>query len=65
MAQVRLTIAGVCRDMISKGKTDQEIWRKISRQFDLDDSKKTYPAWYRREMARKQKATHGSRRKAA
>jgi hypothetical protein len=47
------TISTVARDMILDGKTDQEVWAALVEQFNLDDSKKHYPTWYRCEMKRK------------
>jgi hypothetical protein len=48
-----VTTSSVARAMILDGKTNQEVWAAIKRQFGLDDSKKHYPTWYRCEMGRK------------
>ena len=47
------SISSVARAMILDGKTNQEVWAAIKEQFNLDDSKKHYPTWYRCEMSRK------------
>lgn len=47
------TCSAVARDLIRAGKTNQEVWDIISVQFQLDDKKRLYPAWYRRELRNK------------
>lgn len=46
-------VSQVARDLIRAGKSNQEVWTAIKAQFNLDDSKKHYPTWYRCEMKRK------------
>lgn len=46
------SISGTARRLISEGHTNQEVWAVLKQQFDLDDSKKHYPTWYRCEMKR-------------
>lgn len=48
----RRTIRGVCREMIMKGYSNSEIWAVIKPEFNMPDSHKHYPAWYRNEMRR-------------
>jgi hypothetical protein len=45
-------ISATARELILAGKTNQEVWEVLKQQFDLDDSKKHYPTWYRCEMKR-------------
>ncbi len=45
-------ISSTARELILSGKTNQEVWEALKHQFDLDDSKKHYPTWYRCEMKR-------------
>lgn len=45
-------ISATARELILSGKTNQEVWEVLKQQFDLDDSKKHYPTWYRCEMKR-------------
>ena len=55
-AKVKAKRAGVsqmARDLILAGKTNQEVWDIIKPAFNLDDSKKHYPTWYRCELKRK------------
>ncbi len=49
----RTGISATARALILAGKTNQEVWAELKQQFDLDDSKKHYPTWYRCEMKRK------------
>lgn len=49
----RTGISATARSLILAGKTNQEVWAELKQQFDLDDSKKHYPTWYRCEMKRK------------
>lgn len=49
----RAGISQLARDLILGGKTNQEVWDVLKQQFNLDDSKKHYPTWYRCEMKRK------------
>ncbi len=45
-------ISATARELILSGKTNQEVWEALKQQFNLDDSKKHYPTWYRCEMKR-------------
>lgn len=45
-------ISSTARELILAGKTNQEVWEALKQQFNLDDSKKHYPTWYRCEMKR-------------
>lgn len=45
-------ISATARELILAGKTNQEVWEALKQQFNLDDSKKHYPTWYRCEMKR-------------
>ncbi len=44
------SVSFVARSLIMAGKTNQEVWDAISVEFQLGDSKRLYPAWYRREL---------------
>jgi hypothetical protein len=48
----KLGISATARELILSGKTNQEVWETLKQQFNLDDSKKHYPTWYRCEMKR-------------
>ena len=45
-------ISATARKLILSGKTNQEVWEALKQQFNLDDSKRHYPTWYRCEMKR-------------
>ena len=45
-------ISVTAHELILSGKTNQEVWEVLKQQFNLDDSKKHYPTWYRCEMKR-------------
>jgi hypothetical protein len=47
------TVSSVARELIVAGKTNDEVWSALQKEFKLDDSKKSYPAWYRRECKAK------------
>lgn len=47
------TVSTAARELIVAGKTNLEVWAIIQKEFDLDDSKKSYPAWYRSDCKRK------------
>lgn len=49
----KVTVASEIRRMVKLDKSNGEIWAVIQPQFDLPDSKKWYPSWYRSEMKRK------------
>lgn len=49
----KIGVSAVARDLILDGKTNQEVWAVLKQQFNLDDTKKHYPTWYRCEMKRK------------
>lgn len=48
----KLGISATARELILSGKTNQEVWEILKQQFNLDDSKRHYPTWYRCEMKR-------------
>lgn len=49
----RTTCSSVAKELILAGKTNQEVWDVISKQFKLDATKKHYPTWYRCQLKRK------------
>lgn len=48
----KMGISATARELILAGKTNQEVWEALKQQFNLDDSKRHYPTWYRCEMKR-------------
>ncbi len=48
----KMGTSATARELILSGKTNQEVWEVLKQQFNLDDSKKHYPTWYRCEMKR-------------
>ena len=48
----RVTVSSRARDLIRDGQTNEEVWAVLQAEFNLDDSKKHYPGWYRAAMAR-------------
>ena len=44
------SVSSVMRELILAGKSNTEIFALCQQRFGLDDSKKGYPAWYRREL---------------
>lgn len=49
----RRTASSVIRGLIEDGLSNKEIWEKVKGEFNLDEAKRSYPAWYRSEMRRK------------
>lgn len=47
------TVSSVARQLIVAGKDNDEVWAALKKEFHLDDAKKSYPAWYRRECKAK------------
>lgn len=47
------TVTSVARELIVAGKTNDEVWDALVKEFKLDDSKKSYPAWYRRDCKKR------------
>ena len=46
--------AQMFKDLIMEGKmTDDQIFAKVQKAFDLDDNKRSYVAWYRNDLAKK------------
>lgn len=48
----KVTVSSMARDMIARGKTNEQVWDALKSNFKLDDSKKHYPSWYRAAMKR-------------
>jgi hypothetical protein len=48
----RTSCSSVAKELILAGKTNQEVWDVISKQFKLDATKKHYPTWYRCQLKR-------------
>lgn len=44
------TCSAVARTLIREGKTNEEVWNIIKVEFNLDDKKRGYPAWYRFQL---------------
>ncbi len=55
-SSTRSTVSSTTRALIRAGKTNAEVWEIIKSQFNLDDSKRHYPSWYRSEMKRTARA---------
>lgn len=47
-----VTVSDTIRRLIEGGKTNKEIWDVVQAEFNLDDKKRHYPAWYRAQMRR-------------
>src|SRR5579863_2437070 len=45
-AKDKRTVTSVARELIIAGKTNEEVWDALVKEFKLDDGKKSYPAWY-------------------
>jgi len=46
--------AQMFKDLILEGKlTDDQIFAKVQKAFGLDDNKRSYVAWYRKDMVKK------------
>lgn len=50
---VKTTASSEIRRLILDGLGNSEIWKIVQPQFNLGDAKKSYPAWYRRDMNKK------------
>jgi len=55
--EARITVSSVARELILAGKTNKEVFQALAEQFDLDDSKKHYPSWYRSQLVRRGEIT--------
>jgi hypothetical protein len=51
----RISVSSVAESLILAGKTNAEVWTAIKEQFKLDDTKKSYPTWYRCRLKRQGK----------
>ena len=49
----RRSVSSAARELIVAGKTNEEVWKALQKEFDLPDSKKSYAAWYRADCKRK------------
>jgi DNA-binding MarR family transcriptional regulator len=56
----RLTVSRVARELILAGLSNEDVFKQLQAQFKLGDNKKSYPAWYRADLAR-----HGKLKPAA
>ena len=46
------TVSSRARELILAGKKNADVFATLKAEFNLDDSKKHYPSWYRSEMRR-------------
>lgn len=53
----RVSVASTARALIAAGKTNEEVFAVLQKDFALPESKKHYPSWYRSEMKRNAAAT--------
>ena len=44
------SVSAAMRRLILAGKTNDEVWAEVKKSHKLDDSKKSYPAWYRNQL---------------
>lgn len=44
------TVSTTMRRLLREGKTNAEIWEICKVKFNLPETKRGYPAWYRREL---------------
>lgn len=51
--EAKRTVSSVARELIVAGKTNDEVWEALVKEFKLGDEKKSYPAWYRRDCIKK------------
>ena len=51
--EAKRTVTSVARELIVAGKTNAEVWEVLKTEFKLDDGKKSYPAWYRRDCVKR------------
>ena len=58
------TIAATCRELISAGKDNQQIFKTLQKKFGVSDDKRHYPQWYRREMERQAEEAKASPRRS-
>jgi len=50
----RNTAAQMFKDLIMEGKlTDDQIFAKVQKEFNLDDNKRSYVKWYRNDLNKK------------
>ena len=49
---IHVSVSQTARSLILEGWTNKEIWEELKSAFNLSDSKKNYPSWYRAEMKR-------------
>ena len=47
-----VTFAARCRELISQGLTNAEVWAIIQPEYNSPDKCKSHPAWYRNQMKR-------------
>jgi hypothetical protein len=52
-AEAKRTVTSVARELIVAGKTNEEVWDALVKEFKLDEGKKSYPAWYRRDCVKR------------
>lgn len=55
-----VTVASFMRDLIRKGKTNEQIFSAAKRKFGIGEEKKHYPAWYRAQLKRKARGWKGA-----
>ena len=51
----RVTVSSVAEELILAGKSNDEVFAELKAKFKLDDSKKSYPSWYRCRLKRQGK----------
>jgi hypothetical protein len=55
------TVASVAKELILAGKTNEQAFAALAKQFGLTDEKKHYPGWYRSALVREEKKRNGSK----
>jgi hypothetical protein len=51
----RVTVSSVAEELILGGMSNENVFAELKARFKLDDSKKSYPSWYRCRLKRQGK----------
>lgn len=54
-------VASVAKALILAGKTNEDVFAVLHKQFSLSEDKKHYPGWYRAALVREEKKQNGAK----
>jgi hypothetical protein len=57
----RRTVSSVARELILAGRTNEQVFDALHKEFKLAADHRAYPSWYRAQIVRAEKKARGAK----